>query len=186
MSSQDLTTAAIVEGCRRGDRLYQKALVDRFSPQLFAVALRYVPDRGYAKDVLQDSLIKIFTRIDQFKGTGSFEGWMTRLLINTALSRLDRNWVKQECSGEALAVSHPVSPCIVDQLATEDIMACIASLPEGYRQVFNLYGVEGFSHREVAGMLGMKEVTCRSYYSRARRMLQALLAHHKIDLRYAG
>lgn len=180
-----MTTATIVEGCRLGQRVYQKELVDRFGPQLFTIALRYVPDHAHAQDVLQDSFIKILTRIDQFKGTGSFEGWMSRVVVSTALNRLDRKWMRREVSREMMDHDTSVEPYVIDQLATEDIMRCVARLPEGFRHVFNLYAIEGYRHREIAQMLGMTEVTSRSYYSRSRKMLQTILSKQKIGLRHA-
>lgn len=180
-----MTTATIIDGCRLGQRVYQKELVDRFGPQLFTIALRYVPDHAHAQDVLQDSFIKILTRIDQFKGTGSFEGWMSRVVVSTALNRLDRKWMRREVSREMMDYDTSVEPYVIDQLATEDIMRCVARLPEGFRHVFNLYAIEGYRHREIAQMLGMTEVTSRSYYSRARKMLQTILSKQKIGLRHA-
>lgn len=183
--SRPMTTATIIEGCRLGQREFQKELVDRFGPQLFTIALRYVPDHAHAQDVLQDSFLKILTRIDQFKGTGSFEGWMSRVVVSTALNRLDRKWMRREVSREILAHDRTVEPYVIDQLATEDIMRCVARLPEGFRHVFNLYAVEGYRHREIAQVLGMTESTSRSYYSRARKMLQVILSQQKIGLRHA-
>lgn len=180
-----MTIATIIEGCRRGQRVFQKELVDRFGPQLFTIALRYVPDHAHAQDVLQDSLVKILTRIDQFKGTGSFEGWMSRVVVSTALNRLDRKWMRREVSREMMDYDTSVEPYVIDQLATEDIMRCVARLPEGFRHVFNLYAIEGYRHREIAQILGMTEVTSRSYYSRARKMLQVILSNKKIGLRHA-
>ena len=183
--TRPVTIAAIIDGCRNGQRVYQKELVDRFGPQLFTIALRYVPDHAHAQDVLQDSFVKILTRIDQFKGDGSFEGWMSRVVVTTALNRLDRKWMRREVSREMLDHDTSVEPYVIDQLATEDIMRCVTRLPEGFRHVFNLYAIEGYRHREIGKMLGMTEVTSRSYYSRARKMLQALLSKHKIGLRHA-
>ena len=180
-----LTTAAIIEGCRLGQRVSQKALVDRYGPRLFTIALRYVPDHAHAQDVLQDSFVKILTRIDQYNGSGSFEGWMSRVVISTALHRLDRKWMRREVSRELLDHDRRVEPFVLEQLATEDILRCVGQLPDGFRHVFNLYAIEGYRHREIARMLGMTEVTSRSYYSRARKMLRAILSHQKIGLRHA-
>lgn len=180
-----MTTATIIEGCKRGQRRFQRALVDRYSPKLFAIALRYVPDHGYAQDVVQDSLVKILTRIEQYRGEGSFEGWMSRVVVNTALHRLDRSWTRREISSQFLHCESSVEPFVVEDLAMQDLMACVARLPEGYRHVFNLYAVEGYSHREVAEMLSLKEVTCRSHYARARKMLRAILSTQKIGLSHA-
>jgi RNA polymerase sigma-70 factor (ECF subfamily) len=180
-----MTVATIIEGCRRGQRNVQKELVDRFGPQLFSIAMRYVPDYAHAQDVLQDSLIKILTRIEQYKGTGSFEGWMSQIVVSTALNRLDRKWMRREVCKESMDLDSSVGPYVLDQLATEDIMRCIAQLSDGYRHVFNLYAIEGYRHREIAQMMGITEATSRSYYSRARKQLQVILSSKKTGLRYA-
>lgn len=180
-----MTIATLIEGCRLGQRSFQKELVERFSPQLFTIALRYVPDHAHAQDVLQDSLVKILTRIDQYKESGSFEGWMRRVVVTTALNRLDRKWMRREVCMEPISMDSPVDPDVIDRLAAEDIMRCVATLPEGFRHVFNLYAVEGYRHREIAQMLGITEVTSRSYYARSRKLLQAILLHQKTGLRHA-
>ena len=110
---------------------------------------------------------------------------MSRVVVSTALNRLDRKWMRREVSRDMLDYDTHVEPYVIDQLAAEDIMRCVARLPEGFRHVFNLYAIEGYRHREIAQMLGMTEVTCRSYYSRARKMLQTILASQKTDLRHA-
>lgn len=180
-----MTLTTLVEGCRRRERRFQRALVDRFSAQLLTTARRYLPDHAHAQDVLQDSLVKILTRIDQYNGSGSFEGWMHRIVISQALNRLDRKWMRREVSHERVAADHYVAPYVLDHLATEDIMRCVARLPEGYRQVFNLYAIEGYRHREIGKLLGITEVTSRAHYARARRLLQSILSEHQITLRHA-
>jgi RNA polymerase sigma-70 factor (ECF subfamily) len=180
-----MTTTTIVEGCRRGERRFQRELVNRFSPQLHTVALRYLPDNAHAQDVLQDSLVKILTRIEQYTGGGSFEGWMYQIVIRTALNRLDRKWMRREVSTEAVSLDSAVEPYVYDHLAAEDIMTCVADLPDGYRQVFNLYAIEGYRHREIAQMMGISEVNSRTKYARARQLLQAILSSPKFGLRHA-
>lgn len=183
--SAPMTITTIIEGCRRGDRRFQRELVDRFSPRLHAIALRYMPDAAHAQDVLQDSLIKILTRIEQFKGAGSFEGWMRQVVVSTALSRLDRKWMRREVCKETTYLDASVPARALDNLSTEDIMACVRELPEGYRQVFNLYAVEGYRHREVAQMMGITEATSRTHYARARALLRNILTSPKFGLRHA-
>lgn len=138
-----------------------------------------------AQDILQDSLVRILERIDQFAGVGSFEGWMRRVVINTALNQLDRKWIRREISVSDQQDNRTVAPVALDALAAEDILACVLSLPDGYRQVFNLYAVEGYNHREIAQMLGCSEGNSRSQYTRARQALQTILAKRKIVVRHA-
>lgn len=179
-----MTLATIIEGCRREERRFQRELVNRFSPQLYSVALRYLPDHAHAQDVLQDSLVKILTRIHQYKGSGSFEGWMNQVVISTALNRLDRKWMRREFCVENIDMDSAIEPYIFEQLATEDIMKCVAQLPEGYRHVFNLFAIEGYRHREIAQMMNMAEATSRSHYARARALLRDILQSQKTGLRH--
>lgn len=180
-----MTVTTIIEGCRRGDQRCQRELVLKYSGLLLSVARRYTPDNSTAQDILQDSFIRIIQRIDQYGGNGSFEGWMRRVVINIALNRLDRKWVRREVPSSDQHDDRSVEPVALSQLGTEDIMRCVASLPDGYRQIFNLYAVEGFSHREIAQMLGCTEGNSRGQYTRARRALQTLLIKHKIVVRHA-
>lgn len=150
-----------------------------------AVARRYAPNNATAKDVLQDSLVRILQKIDQYAGTGSFEGWMRRVVVSVALKQLDRKWVRREVSVAEQRDNQSVAPVALDQLATEDIMRCIDGLPDGYRQVFNLYAIEGYNHREIAQMIGVSESTSRSQYNRARKTLQTILTDRKIALKHA-
>jgi RNA polymerase sigma-70 factor (ECF subfamily) len=150
-----------------------------------AVARRYAPNNATAKDVLQDSLVRILQKIDQYAGTGSFEGWMRRVVVSVALKQLDRKWVRREVSVGEQRDNQSVAPVALDQLATEDIMHCISRLPDGYRQVFNLYAIEGYNHREIAQMIGVSESTSRSQYNRARKSLQTILTDRKIALKHA-
>lgn len=180
-----MTLTTIIEGCRRGDPRCQRALVMKFSGLLLSVARRYTPDNFTAQDILQDSFVRIIQRIDQFGGNGSFEGWMRRVVINVALNRLDRKWVRREIPSSHTTDDRSVEPVALDRLGTEDIMRCVADLPDGYRQIFNLYAVEGFTHREIAQMLGCTAGNSRGQYTRARQALQTLLIDRKIVVRHA-
>lgn len=180
-----MTVATIITGCKQGRRECQRELVVRFSPQLLTVARRYASDHSTAQDVLQDSLVKIIQRIDQYAGTGSFEGWMRRIVISTALKRLDRKWIKREIPGLDALPEESKQPVIFDHLAAEEIMNCLAQLPDGYRQIFSLYAIEGYKHREIAQMMGINESSSRSQYTRAKKQLQSILIEQKIVIRYA-
>jgi len=180
-----VTIATIIEGCRRKQPACQRELVLRFSGQLLTVARRYAPDHAMAQDILQDSLVRILQKIDQYAGTGSFEGWMRRVVISVALKQLDRKWMRREISVGDQRDNRTVAPVALDHLAAEDILACIQELPNGYRQVFNLYAIEGYSHREIAQMVGCSASNSRSQYTRARQALQLILTKRKIAVRHA-
>ncbi len=166
----------LLDGCRKGDRKAQKRLFDRLSPKMFPLCIRYMGNREAAEDVLQEGFITLFSRLDSYAGKGSFEGWARRLFVNTALMQLRKN--------DALAGSDDIdaarslsseAPSAVETLGYRELMKLIASLPEGLRTVFNLYVIEGYSHKEIAEALGMEEATSRSKLQRARIRLQELM-----------
>jgi RNA polymerase sigma-70 factor (ECF subfamily) len=165
----------LVAGCVRNDRTFQRILYDRFAPLLFAVCIRYAGNRQDAEDMLQDGLIKVFASIRQFRGEGSLEGWIKRIVINTALAHLRK--AKQSFVDAAARlpeeVEAPFDGEIIERLSAAEITKVIAALPAGYRAVFNLCALDGYSHAEIAGMLHISESTSRSQLTKARNMIKA-------------
>lgn len=165
----------LINGCIRRERSAQKRLYDTFSSKMYALCCRYVKDSMDAEDVLVTAFTKILDRIDQFKGEGSFEGWIRRVVVNEALTYLRRNrsmYVETELEA---ADRDPDYQHLSDHLEAEDLLTMIQELPAGYRIVFNLYAIEGFSHKEIADQLNISENTSKSQLSRARVFLQKLL-----------
>lgn len=170
------TEEDLIKGCIRRDRSAQKRLYDTFSSKMYALCCRYVKDSMEAEDVLVTAFTKILDRIDQFKGDGSFEGWIRRVVVNEALTYLRRNrsmYVETELEA---ADRDPDYQHLSDHLEAEDLLNMIQELPAGYRMVFNLYAIDGFSHKEIADQLNISENTSKSQLSRARVFLQKLLA----------
>lgn len=166
----------IIEGCQRQDRASQKELYQRFADQLMAVSLRYARDSHQAKDILQNAFLKIFAHVKKFRfGEGSFEGWMSRIVVNEALSQYRRNSFLHLSGTEVYSPDAYEDAAVVSQLAAEDLLALLAQLPDGYRIVFNLKVLEGYSHKEIAQQLGIAESASRSQLARAKRMLRALI-----------
>ncbi len=168
-----LDYASLIEGCKSGDRLSQKALYDALSRKMFAVCLRYMGDRDAAEDVLQDGFVTLYSKLDSFSGAGSFEGWARKIFVNTALMSLRRKDVLRgtEEVDAAYGVSSD-SPTAVQQIGYRELMKLVSELPPGFRTVFNMYVIEGYSHKEIAEALGVTEVTSRSQLQRARTLLQ--------------
>lgn len=165
----------LIQGCLGGDRAAQKRLYDTFSPKMYALCCRYVKDSMEAEDVLVTAFTKILDKIDQYKSEGSFEGWIRRVVVNEALTWLRRNRnMYLELELEA-ADYEPDYKSLSDHLEAEDLMTMINDLPSGYRIVFNLYAIDGYSHKEIADQLGISENTSKSQLSRARAYLQKLL-----------
>ena len=165
--------APLVENCRKGDRRSQKAVYDLLSGKMFAVCLRYMGDREAAEDILQDGFVTLFTKLDSFSGEGSFEGWARKIFVNTALMSLRKNDVLKQTEDVDSAWNITTdAPSAIENIGYKDLMKMIASMPPGFRTVFNMYILEGYSHKEIAESLGISEATSRSQLQRARTLLQ--------------
>lgn len=166
----------LVERCKEGDRAAQKRLFDALAPKMMAVCVRYVGDRETAEDLLQEGFVTLFSRLDSYEGKGSFEGWARKIFVNTALMYLRKTDALKlsDDIGEARSLSSDeVSP--LGNIGYQELMKLIAALPAGFRTVFNMYVVEGYSHKEIAEALGMTEATSRSKLQRARLRLQEMI-----------
>ena len=165
----------LVKGCLRRDRSAQKRLYDTYSAKMYGLCYRYIKDPMEAEDVLVMAFTKIFERIDQFRGEGNFEGWIRRVVVNEALSYLRRHRSMYLETDLEVADREPDYHQLSDHLEAEDLMKLIQELPSGYRIVFNMYAIDGYSHKEIAEHLGISENTSKSQLSRARTYLQKLL-----------
>jgi RNA polymerase sigma factor, sigma-70 family len=161
-----------VERCKKQDRQAQKELFDAYSRKMLSLCCRYIKDRAEAEDIMITSLAKVFGKIDQYKGEGSFEGWMRRIVVNEALSHLRRNKNMYLETDLEMADRQPDFQQLENTLEAEDLLKLIAALPSGYRVVFNMYAIDGYSHKEIAEQLGINENTSKSQLSRARAYLQ--------------
>lgn len=162
----------IIEGCILGNPRMQKMLYDKFSPKMYGVCLRYAGNEEDAKDILQDGFIKIFRNIDKYKAIGAFEGWIRRIIVNTAIEHFRKNNKVHELNESAEERIEDNQPSLFNQLEAKELHQTIRSLPAGYRSVFNLYAVEGYTHKEIADMLHISEGTSKSQYARAKAWLQ--------------
>lgn len=163
----------IIALCKEGNRFAQKVLFDLLSPKMFAVCLRYMGDRETAEDVLQEGFITLFSKLDSFSGEGSFEGWARKLFVNTALMTLRRNDVLRQSSD--IDAAYGISGgdvTAIQNISYQELLGIISRLPAGYRTVFNMFVIEGYSHKEISEALGISEATSRSQLQRARVMLQ--------------
>ena len=141
---------------------------------MFPICIRYIGDRVQAEDVLQDGFITLFDKLESYKGEGSFEGWARKIFVNTALMSLrKRDLLKNtEDVSEARGIEHN-APSAIENIGYRDLMKMISELPPGFRTVFNMYVIEGYSHKEIAQELGVSETTSRSQLQRARVLLQS-------------
>ncbi len=161
----------ILEGCMAGRRDCQEALYNHFAPVMFGLCLRYSKDYHAAEDLLQEGFIKVFNKLDRYRGDGSFEGWLKRIFINTAIEyyRKAKQFIPVDIEEAKMEIHDDKA---IDKLAHNELLKLIQKLPTGYRTVFNLYAIEGYTHREVASMLGISEGTSKSQLARARTILQ--------------
>ena len=163
----------LIEACKKGDRAAQRCLYDRLAPRMFPVCMRYIGDRTLAEDILQDGFITLFTKLGSYKGDGSFEGWARRIFVTTALMDLRKKDALK--MSDELDVARSMKSEVsgqVENIGYKELMQLVMNLPVGFRTVFNMYAVEGYSHKEIAEILGISEVTSRSQFSRARAILQ--------------
>ena len=153
----------------------QEELYRRFSPRMYAVCLRYAGNPEEAEDILQEGFIKIFKKLGSFRSEGSFEGWIRRIFVNTAIEHFRRKRYLQPVTEKEENTLEGSYLSVLDNLAERDIMELIQQLSPGYRTVFNMYVVEGYTHKEIGDMLGISEGTSKSQLSRAKVILQQMV-----------
>lgn len=186
--------AELIEGCKRGERNAQKQMFELYQPQLMGTCLRYTKDQERAKDILQDSFIKIFANIGKFEDTGSFEGWMRRVVVNTAIDHLrkkknDHVFLGEESSPEDHRDKQlDEEEDVIEEeefkrSKAEEIVEALQELSPAYRTIFNLYVVENYSHKEIADMLDINIGTSKSNLAKAKKNLKNLLGKKETDER---
>lgn len=178
-SNQFLEDYDIIRGCLQNSAAMQKMLYDKYAAKMYGIAVRYAHDPEDAKDILQDGFVKVFQNLSKFKGTGAFEGWMRRIFVNTAIEhyRKKNNTYEIQESHEEQINDREVTA--LDKLAAVEILNMVKSLPNGYRTVFNLFAIEGYSHKEIADLLNISEGTSKSQYARAKALLQEKIKNHE-------
>lgn len=172
----------LIDLCIKGDRMAQRALYDRLASRMLSLCLRYVGDRTTAEDIMQEGFVTLFTRLDSFKGHGSFEGWARKIFVNTALMYLrKKDALKMSDDIDAARNLSTDMASQMEDIGYLELMKLITSLPAGFRTVFNMYVIEGYSHKEIAEMLDISEITSRSQLSRARTWLQNKIRANRKD-----
>lgn len=167
----------LISLCIRGNTIAQKALYDRFASSLLGVIRRYISDFHYAEDVLTETFIKIYTRIGEYKATGSFEGWMKRIAANESLMFLRK---RREISfDEDREIVLPDDADTIEMLYEQDLLSLLDELPVGYKTVFNLYVIEGYKHKEIAELLAISINTSKSQLLHAKKRMRELLEKQK-------
>jgi len=163
----------LVAGCKKNESWAKKKLYELYAPAMLGVCVRYTNDYEKAKDVLHEGFIKIFTKVNTYSGEGSFNGWMRRIFITTALEflRSDKIWQHFEIVDHEESIEE-FENSAVEKLSVEEILKCISELPKGCQLVFNMFAIEGYTHAEIARTLNINEASSRSQFARAKKSLQ--------------
>lgn len=176
-----MTEEAILKGCLTNNATAQRELYNKYSSKMLAVCYRYAHNREDAEDMLQEGFIKVFLQIHTFENRGALEGWIRRIIVHTCINILKKNKKFNESvdiiHAAGIQVREESVPAIIQ---AKQVIECIRVLPIGYRTVLNLYAIEGYTHREISGMLDIEESTSRSQYTRAKAMLEDILIRKKI------
>ncbi|MEO8720396.1 MAG: sigma-70 family RNA polymerase sigma factor [Ginsengibacter sp.] len=176
-----MTEEIMLQGCLDNLSIAQEALYNQFSPRMLGVCYRYARNREDAEDMLQEGFIKVYSQIHQYKGSGALEGWIRKIVVHTCINILKKNKKFSDSVDLVHASSIQISENnIPSLLQAKQVVECIRLLPIGYRTVLNLYAIEGFSHKEISGILEIEESTSRSQYTRARALLEEILLKKKI------
>lgn len=171
------TDEALVKGCLENDRKFQEYLYKRYASKMYGICLNYCSDNSAAKDVLQEGFIKVFKKIKSYQFEGKLEVWIRKIITNTAIDYYRKNSRLNKYLEDKIPEDnyYEVNETILSQLCTQDILNNLKKLPEGARIIFNLYVIEGFTHKEISEKLQISEGTSKSQYSRARSLLKNLL-----------
>ena len=173
----DSTLDEIIKGCKQNKLKYQKKLYERYKDKMFAICVRYAKSIEEAEDVFQEAFVKVFKNIHQYNYKGSFDGWIRRIFVNTAITNYKVN--KKRYYQEEIDVTdyeRETFDVNESEFTMDELMKAISELPVGYRTVFNLYAVEGYKHKEIAEMLDIDINTSKSQYSRAKKILRERLS----------
>ncbi len=165
----------LIAACMQEDRKAQQALYDRYAPVMYGVCKRYLKTLEDAEDVLIEAFFKVFSNLSQYKGEGSFEGWIRRIVVNESLMFLRRNHHFQHMVEVDNAAGVRIVPTVHEELAAGEILDLLDQLPMGYRTVFNLYVLEGYKHREIADLLGISINTSKSQLILAKKRLREMI-----------
>ncbi|MEO9964458.1 MAG: sigma-70 family RNA polymerase sigma factor [Reichenbachiella sp.] len=176
---QKITESELISLCKRKERQAQKMLYEQQSPVMLTVCRRYISDLDMAEELMINGFLKVFEKIEQFKAEGSFQGWIRRIMVTTCLE-----WIRKNRQLYKEVDLDDINPVVDFQTAdknleAEDLLQMIRELPQGYQTIFNLYAIEGYSHKEIAEQLGLSVNTSKSQLSRARVLLQKKLAEHE-------
>jgi RNA polymerase sigma-70 factor (ECF subfamily) len=173
----------LIQGCVSEDRVSQRQLFETYGRKFMAICKRYMRDDMQAEDVLMESFLKIYNNIKNFKSEGSFEGWMRRIVVNTAIDHVNKKNRSLLRYCEEVKDETVILPEAIDNLSANELMLMVCELPVGCRTVFNMFVMDGFSHKQIAEHLNIPEGTSKWHMSKARILLQDKLKKYESDIR---
>ena len=162
----------LITGCLNGNRSAQEELYNLYSRKMMGLCMRYVGDRETARDLLQDGFVKVFTSLNLYSGTGTFESWIRKIFVNVTIEHFRKKDFLYDSMDLESIQSTVEDNSTISRLSAEMIMDLVQQLPKGFRTVFNLFAIEGYSHKEIGEMLQISEATSRSQYARAKQSLK--------------
>lgn len=175
----------LVDKCLANDPYAQELLYRRYAAKMYGICLRYVRHREEASDILQEGFIRVFTNLKYYRGEGSFEGWVRRIIVNTAINYYKANTkYSRDLSVDEVSINSNIDNDALSRLSTEELLKVVQALPDGFRMVFNLFVIEGYDHKEIGQMLGITENTSKSQLHRAKAALQKMLLKEYNIIRY--
>jgi len=182
------TIEELITRCKAGERIAQELLYKQFAAKMLGVCMRYATDRMEAEDMLQNGFIKVFQYLKDYRNEGSFEGWVRRIMVHSSIAYFRKHHrIVQVMDMEESGIEPSVNPAAMENMDAKDLMNIIQQLSPGYKMVFNLYAIEGYSHREIGEIMGITEGASKSQLSRARAILKNLVtAMEEKKYGYAG
>lgn len=165
----------LIRRCLKGKPDAQRMLYEQHSSLVYAICFRYSKNSEDANDLLQETFINVFTHLKNYKSDGSFEGWTRKIAVNCAIRQYHKNLKRIDNGDLENTIDQSDYSDVVDELSAQELMSIINKLPDGYRLVFNMYAIEGYSHKEIGEELGISESSSRSQLSRARKMLMEMV-----------
>lgn len=178
-TNPEISTFEMIEGCLKGNRRMQELLYQTYAPKMFGICLRYAGSTADAQDILQDGFIKAFNKLEGYKSEGSFEGWLKRIFVHTAIDHLHKKNAVQSITDVQENIIEDMDWSILEQLAAEEVMELVRQLPDSNRTIFNLFVVEGYTHKNIAEMLGISEGNSKAQLAKAKGILQNMLSRNR-------
>lgn len=177
----DASEEQLLNGCIKGDKLFQEEFYKRYASKMLSVCARYCKNIDEAQDILHEGFIKIFNNLDRFEGKGALEGWIRRIIVNSALENFRKNKKLNKVDELDQANELATTSGAIEAMSADDLLNMISKLPAGFKVVFNMYAIEGYSHKEIAEQLGITIGTSKSQLSRARAALQSMIQKRDLE-----